>query len=304
MTTTDVEDLGRTTMPGTRSYSFKSRHVAQTFQIDVAMPAVPVPAGRSMPVIYVTDGNGTFAMAAQIARMLQSGPGSFPPVLVVSIGYRFDKARNYTAQYFETRTRDFTSIGDPEWMEMSRIALSKQGADVNPVSGGAPAFLAFIQDELKPFIASRYHVDTIDQTLTGMSLGGFFALHVLFHAPQCFARYVALSPSLWWGSGELFRNEASLAARSNDLPVQLFLGVGREEDADGAPYLAVSNLEKMHTSLLSRRYPGLRLEHQVFAGETHISVFPTAFCRALRSLFGEFSNASSGVPVASVRPSS
>ena len=301
---TIFEDLGRTAMPGTRSYSLKSRHVVQTFQIDVAMPAVPVANDQKLPVVYVTDGNGTFAMAAQIARMLQSGPEPLPPVLVVGIGYRFDRARSYRAQYFETRTRDFTSVPDPEWLELSRDALAKLGDDVGTATGGAGAFLAFIEEELKPFIASRYSVEEGDQTLTGMSLGGFFALHTLFHSPGSFSRYAALSPSLWWGNGELFRNEASLAARTGDLPVKLFLGVGGDEDADGAPYLAVSNLERMHATLLSRRYAGLRLEQQVFAGETHISVYPAAFCRALRSLFGELSNASSTAPAASARPSS
>ena len=300
---TNFDDLGRTSMPGTRSYSLKSRHVDQTFQIDVAMPAVPVAKDQKLPVVYVTDGNGTFAMAAQIARMLQSGPEPLPPMLVVGIGYRFDRARSYRAQYFETRTRDFTSVPDLEWLELSRDALARLGDDVGTVTGGAGAFLAFIDEELKPFLASRYAVDEGDQTLTGMSLGGFFALNTLFHAAGSFSRYAALSPSLWWGNGELFRTEASLAARSNDLPVKLFLGVGGEEDADGAPYLAVSNLETMHATLMSRCYPGLRLEHQVIAGETHISVYPAAFCRALRSLF-DLSSVSSTAPAASARPSS
>ncbi len=226
-------------------------------------------------------------MAAQIARMLQSGPDALPPFLVVGIGYRFDRTKNLAAQYFDTRTHNFTAVPDPDWLEMSRAALAEHGVEVSTATGGASAFLAFIEEELKPFIAARHNVDSGDQALTGMSLGGLFALHVLFHAPQSFSRYAALSPALWWNQGELFRNESALAARTNDLALGLFLSVGDREEGDDTPYTSVSSLRKMYEILASRRYPSLKLVHQVFADETHISVYPAAFCRALRAFFAQ-----------------
>ena len=70
-----------------------------------------------------------------------------------------------------------------------------------------------------------------------------------------------------------------------DLPLRLFLSVGDREEGDDTPYASVSSLRKMNEILASRCYPSLKLSHQVFAGETHSSVYPAAFGRALRELF-------------------
>jgi predicted alpha/beta superfamily hydrolase len=279
----DVEELGRTTILGSRSYALKSKHVDQVFQIDVAKLARRIAENEALPVVYVLDGNSAFGLATPTARLLADE--GLPPVLVVGIGYRFDEGRSLGAQFFETRTRDYTPSADRPWLEMSKETLAKNGLSVNTVTGGAAAFLAFIEEELKPFIASRYAVKADDQTLTGMSLGGLFTLYALFEKPGSFARYGAFSPSLWWNDCSLFRNEEALAARVKDLPVQLFLSVGVLEEGAGPPYQMVSNLETLRRTLLRRKYPGLRLTHHVFTDETHASVYPASFSRAMRVLF-------------------
>jgi pimeloyl-ACP methyl ester carboxylesterase len=62
--------------------------------------------------------------------------------------------------------------------------------------GGEDAFLAFMQDDLKPAIAKRVQIDPTRQALFGHSLGGLFALHVLLAQPQDFDTYVIASPSI------------------------------------------------------------------------------------------------------------
>ena len=281
----DFEELGRASIVGSRSYSLKSRNVDQTFQIDVARPSARAAEGKKLPVVYVLDGNGCFGLATQTARMLQDG--GLAPALIVGVGYRFDPSLPLRAQTFETRTRDYTPTEDAAWLETSRRELAKQGVEIGGTTGGAPAFLRFLEDELKPFIAAHYPIDAADQTLTGMSLGGLFTLYAFFAAPQNFARYAAFSPSLWWDKRSLFANEAALAARTRDVTARLFLSVGdKEEDADGI-YRMVSNLQAMKDTLAGRNYPGLKLSHTVFGEETHMSVYPAAFSRGLRALFGE-----------------
>ncbi|HEY1710231.1 MAG TPA: alpha/beta hydrolase-fold protein [Rhizomicrobium sp.] len=280
-----VEELGRTTIMGSRSYSLKSRHVDQTFQIDVARPQRAGDRDAPLPVVYVLDGNSSFGLAVPTARLLQDD--GLPPVLIVSIGYRFDETRPLQSQFFETRTRDYTPSADQAWLKMSAEALAKRDVDVGcAATGGASAFLAFIEDELKPFIASRYAVKADDQTLTGMSLGGLFTLYALFEKPESFARYAAFSPSLWWNDRVLFQNEDALAKKAKDLPVRLFLSVGVLEEGFGPPYSMVSNLETLRQTLVSRNYPGLRMTHTVFPDETHGSVYPASLSRGLRALFG------------------
>ena len=281
----DWEDLGRASIAGTRAYALTARASGRTYLIEVARPAAPPPPGRA-PVVYVLDGNGAFGLATQTARMLQMQAGGLPPLLVVGVGYRFDPAGDAGVQHGAGRSLDFSPSVDTHSLERTRAAFAALG-DTTPVEhGGADAFLAFIEQDLKPFIASRYAVDPADQTLAGMSLGGLFALHALVTAPTAFRRMIAVSPPLWWDDGVIFREEAALAERVDDLAVDLFLGVGGLEEEDGAPYWPVSNLARMDAALRSRRYPGLRLTHHVFAEETHMSVLPGALSRGLRAVFG------------------
>src|SRR5690606_10731158 len=65
-------------------------------------------------------------------------------------------------------------------------------------TGGAPNFMAFIQTELQPMLASSYPVDARRQVLLGHSLGGLFVLHTLLKQPDAFFAYVASSASVWW----------------------------------------------------------------------------------------------------------
>ena len=55
--------------------------------------------------------------------------------------------------------------------------------------GGADRFLAFITDELKPWVQDRYAVASDDSMFFGDSRGGLFATYVLLTEPSTFRRY-------------------------------------------------------------------------------------------------------------------
>jgi len=278
----EFEELGRTTVMGSHSYALRSRHVDQVYQIDVARQVRGKDDNEPRPVVYLLDGNSSFGMAVPTMRLLQDD--GLPPVLIVSIGYRFEEGRSLAGQIFETRTRDYTPSEDTAWIAMNKEMLGKRDVDLSRITtGGAAAFLAFIEEELKPFIASRYAVKEDDQALIGMSLGGLFTLYALFERPGTFARYGALSPSIWWNDRFIAQKEKAMTV--SDLPVRLFLSVGVLEEGAGPPYNMVSNLEKLGQKLLAREYPGLKLSHTVFPDETHASVFPGSLSRAVRALF-------------------
>jgi predicted alpha/beta superfamily hydrolase len=160
----------------------------------------------------------------------------------------------------------------------------------NIKQGGADAFLAFIENSVKPFIAARYPIDPADATLAGASMGGLFALHALFRAPCHFRRIIAISPAIYWDERRLLQEEAALAASAADLPVHLFLGVGALEEAMDVNCRFVSNLYELEARLGRRAYPNLDLAFHVFADETHMSVFPAAFSRGLTHVFGGHRN--------------
>jgi hypothetical protein len=69
--------------------------------------------------------------------------------------------------------------------------------------GGAEAFHHFMMEELRARIRGLYRVDLHNQSLMGYSLGGLFALHVLFEQPDSYSTFVVGSPSIWWNDREV-----------------------------------------------------------------------------------------------------
>lgn len=255
--------------------------IGETFRIDVALPEFPRP-GAPLPVVYVMDGNTVFGIAAQAARFLQNA-GETPPVLMVGVGYDLEATRPRTA-YGALRTRDLTPSLDKDFLD--RITTGQRaplpvGAD--PPAGGADAFLDFLIDDLRPFIAGLYDTDPGDQTLVGSSLGGLFSLHALLTRPGAFQRHVANSPALWWHDREVFAREAAVAQSGADLPARLFMSVGGLEASE--TWNGVRDCAEFAGLLKARGYRGLAFTHHVFDGESHTSVIPAALSRGLRAVF-------------------
>ena len=289
----NFQSLGLSSLSRSKSYALTAKSIDQTYVIDVALPAAPVAPGQALPVVYVLDGNGTFAMAAQIARLMQSGPNALPPMLMVGVGYEYRRGGGPNWQYIGFRHRDYSPTSDPRVMALLRASPPPFDFPPDYQLGGAAAFLGFLNDELKPFIASRYAADPDDQTLLGFSLGGLFALNTLFTAPASFQRYIAGSPGLTWDERVVFDREAALAATTADLAADLFLSVGalEEDENDGVASARVSTLAEMAAVLRERAYPSLRMTHHVFDGETHLSVIAATISRGLRAVFGVTSTA-------------
>lgn len=150
----------------------------RSYLIFVSAPEGPAPAG-GYPVIYVLDGHGWFGPALDIARMRENS--RLDPAIIVGVGYPsrrfFDPARSY----------DFT----PPGMADERFEPDSLG--------GADKFLDFLTGTLKPRIAASYAVNPEREVLFGHSLGGLFALYVLFNRPGAFDTYLAASPSMGFG---------------------------------------------------------------------------------------------------------
>lgn len=284
------QDLGPARLAGTRSFSLASKAVDQTFTIDVALPPFQTALDRSLPVVFVLDGDHTFATVAQTARSLQIDRAGLPPMLIVGIGYRPTEEGAVRAP-LGLRTRDLTPSDDARYVAMLRAAPPPFTLpdDIRP--GGAGRFLSFIKEELGPFLATQFAVDPDDQTIVGMSLGGLFALHVLFTAPRAFRRYVVASPAIWWDDGLLFREEIVQAALADDLNANVFLCAGAREEMDEPSARMVSNLAAMAAVLGGRAYPSLNLVQHLFEGEGHLSVYPAAVSRGLRAVFDRNANA-------------
>jgi predicted alpha/beta superfamily hydrolase len=222
------------------------------------------------PALYLLDAWDEFGILAQAHRW-QVRAGLIRPSILVGIAHEGD-----FSDYMFNRARDFMPTFVPQdsmppWMRT-----------VVPTSGGGPAFLRFLEDELFPFIESAYRVDTAERLLVGQSAGGLFATWVMFAHPGLFSGFGILSPALFWDDWTVLDDERTYAATHGDLSARVFLAVGGQE---GGPFMMA--FDRIKAALESRGYPSLYLEAHSFPDEEHVSVIPAAFSRALRVLLAE-----------------
>ena len=270
--------LPQVAMAQTEQRILRSSTNGATYQIDVALPRGYSSSGRRYPVFYTLDGNAYFALVTDTVRLLRSGQQLIPEdLIVVGIGYPDSKYAWWSDEYEASRLRDYSTkptkplgaLGNP--MPPKRVAQS----------GGAPAFLRFLQRELIPFIDSTYRTIPGDRGLAGHSLGGLFCVYVLTHAPATFSKYAIGSPSLWWDDRVSSRWESEYASAHRDLPARVYLYVGglEGEVMTGPP-------RQLWGLLQSRHYIGLDMvSFAMVPGESHTSENISSIEQALRSLY-------------------
>jgi uncharacterized protein len=279
------QDFGPTIVPFSRRFKIRSHEVGADFIIDIALPAPYLPGARPWPILFVTDGNMTFPTAAATAGILPIEPGGPRPICVVGIGYEL-AGQGEAGEHFALRNRDLTPVRDEDWEMRMRVAPPPFWFGDELQTGGGDRFLDFIVEELTPWLAARFPVDADDCALAGSSFGATLALHALFTRPGAFARYLAISPSLWWAKWHVIEREESYAKACADLDAQLYLCVGQAEEAQAPEMKMVSELEAFARCLHGRAYRSLSLSHEVLTGETHVSVFNAGISNGIRRLFG------------------
>ena len=259
-----------TTLPNTYQYSVHSEVIGQTFEVNIWHE----PGSGPTPVIYVTDGLYMFTMMQASIRMMQLTQ-ELPPLTLVGIGYSSDMP---IQKVLATRGRDLTPTFDADqYAEDLETGYVTEG---DPKSGGADAFLKFIETQVKPLVRENYSVSD-DETLVGHSLGGLFSLYTLLTHSHLYDRYLASSPSLWWDKKYMYGLEQELREQNSELNARVFLAVGEREVGD-----TIDMVTDMHDmSALLKQYKSLEVSNNEFSEETHQSVIPSAYSRGLRALF-------------------
>ena len=206
------------------------------------------------PVLYLTDGDiqgpHTAGTADYLAKFEQ-----IPPMIVVGI-----------VNPPETRARDLT--------------LTPSDKQTPNQLDNADKFLAFIENEVIPFVKQQYR--TVDyQVLSGTSHGGQFAINALVKRPALFDGIIAISPSLYWNKNQLLAL-AEPALKNQRLQGHLYLSIAHEEPIMTQPY-------QQFIDLLAR-YPSdkLTVTPQTFSNETHNTTVLQGQYAALKHIFSEW----------------
>ena len=176
------------------------------YRLSVALPDdYAASPDRRYPVIYVTDGYWDFKLMKSIVGGLLYDK-SIPEVILVGIGYPGE-----APDYGRLRRWDLTPVED-------------RRGDLSPGdSGHGAAFLEVIEHEIIPFVERRYRVSTSQRVLGGSSLGGLFALYVLFTKPALFTAYIAPSPAVPFANDWLFTQEEAFAKSGKPLAARLYM---------------------------------------------------------------------------------
>ncbi|WP_426954637.1 alpha/beta hydrolase [Muricoccus radiodurans] len=247
---------------------------ARAHRLFLAWPEEPPPAG-GYPLIVLLDANAAFATAVESLRSQARRPEAtgVTPAILLGIGYPTEAPTDRAG-----RTRDYTP--------------AVTGAPAG--TGGADAFLDFVERELLPAVETEFPVDRARRAVFGHSLGGLLVLHTLFTRPGLFRRHAAASPSIWWEDRAVLRAAERFVAHPppGAARLGLLLTVGELENgivgADPARLARQrerrmgANARNLAAWLLTLGSRGPQVSFVEFAGENHASVVPAALSRALR----------------------
>jgi len=260
------------------------------WRVFIHVPSGPAPEA-GWPVLYMTDGNAVIATAADAMRAQAFYP------LGTNVGWGVIVAIGYPVESAYDPLRRSWDLGPPPGKTYP--PFHEGTSEVR--TGGAGDFLAFIEDELKPWVAGRTRIDGKRQALYGHSFGGLFALYALFTRPLSFRTFIAASPAIYWEDRAIDRFlETFEAAVPDGLTANVILSAGEYETGKLAPFQigADDEQKRLEQKKLTRTdefaramaerldaLPGIRASFELHAGENHMSILPVTVNRAVQAAF-------------------
>ncbi len=229
----------------------------------LAVPKGAPPAG-GWPVLYLLDGNAAFDFLT--VEHLALAPG----LVLAGVGY--DTDRQFAR---ELRTFDYTAPDGPG------DGIRPDPVHPGRMAGGAAQFLDRLCGPLRAAAEEGLPVDPARRTLWGHSFGGLFVLYALLTRPAAFARYAAISPSIWWDE-PLIRRVAA-GAPPMQAPPPLLSALGDREKRSGTDGPPPDGPAPATIQFLSdlRHHPGLEPQVHVLPGLVHIETIAGSLPLAL-----------------------
>ncbi|WP_233080546.1 alpha/beta hydrolase [Rheinheimera soli] len=228
-----------------------SQILGEKRQLIVYLPAGYAESKQKFPVLYITDGDiqgGHTAGTVDYLSKFDLAPG------MIVVG-----------------------IVNPGNKRNEELTLAKKNNGQSEGLAGADRFLSYIEEEVIPFIKSRYR--TLDyQALSGASHGGQFAINALIKRPNLFDGVIAISPSLYWNDNQVI-DLAEEAMKKQALHGRLFISIANEEPTMTDAFQKLVELTK--------KYPSSKLSvsSKTFSDESHNSTTLLGQYHGLKHLF-------------------
>lgn len=246
----------------TQTHHFESSIVNDEFVLNVSLPPSYANSDDTYPILVILDGDKSYGMARDIVDWL-SWSQEIPQLIVVGIGYG-----GSMQEWWQKRSRDFTPTKDQSkiWGEW-------------PLAGGANAFQAFISKELIPYLDKKYRTKD-DRLLAGLSFGGLFCSYTLFTKPEMVNRYIIVSPALAWDNKVIWKLEKEYFSSTQELDADVYTAVGGKDER-----IIIKPWESFNELISNRKYKGLTWNYAQYKEDTHISSWPVALTRGLKTIF-------------------
>lgn len=213
---------------------------------------------KQYPVLYFTDAYWDMPLLYSIHGQL-SYDNVIPEIILVGFSYAGDNPN-----YGDLRSRD----------------LSPTKSERIPNAGDGPKFLEYIEQSVIPYVESNYPADPKQRALGGSSLGGLFALYVMYENPELFKRYLAISPAAMWEKDYLFHLDQEYSSKGKDLPVRLFLSAGGDEIPEFR-----DPIFKLQQQIENQQYQNFALLNYTIEGSRHAGVKAEGYARGLKWVF-------------------
>ncbi|MGK0391144.1 MAG: putative alpha/beta superfamily hydrolase, partial [Maribacter sp.] len=154
-------------------------------------------------VIYLLDG---FSLKNTLETVYDNYWGHYlPHMILVGVSNRTN------------RTRDLTT---------SQIKM-RRGSTMDVETGGAETFTKYMEEELIPYIDSKYPTMPY-RTLIGHSYAGLFTINILINHSHLFENYIAIDPSLDWDNQKLLKQAKEKLTTSSFKGKSLFVSLAAE----------------------------------------------------------------------------
>lgn len=262
------------TIRGSEVRKITSKIVAgQEYELHIMLPGGYKAADKKYPVVYLMDSQWDFPLVTGLYGQYYYD-GFIPELIIVGVTWSGEHAN-----YDSLRIRDYspTKIDDYSPTKIDGMRFLS-GSVRMPQSGGADQFLAFMKQELFPFIESNYKADGKNRTLMGCSGGGLFTLYTLFTQPDLFTGYAAASPHIPWDNEVLYKYEQEFAKKRLPNPVRVYMTVGDVE-------LTRPAFEKFSATMVARKYPSVRLQSKILENTGHGGTKNETYARGLQYVF-------------------
>jgi predicted alpha/beta superfamily hydrolase len=263
------------TIPGSEVRKITSKIVAgQEYELHIMLPGGYKAADKKYPVVYLMDSQWDFSLVTGLYGQYYYD-GFIPELIIVGVTWSGEHAN-----YDSLRIRDYTPTKIATYSINPKIDGMRflSSSVAMPQSGGADQFLAFMKQELFPFIESNYKADGKNRTLMGCSAGGVFTLYTLFTQPDLFTGYAAASPHIPWDNEVLYKYEQEFAKKRLPHPVRVYMTVGDVETFRPA-------FEKFSATMMARKYPSVRLQSKILENTGHSGTQNETYARGLQFVF-------------------